>query len=201
MKTFPMISFLDSLFNLRNIILIKRILFLFFINIITIHSLNNFKAIYLSSDYYYVITTNTLSYYNNGNSNNAVKYTFTGEQIITSAAESEMISFDRFTDRSDVANLVIVKHYVYAILNNNYFCNNPLNEIRGYPSEVYAISCPSYCYFVVGIVNSSNQLHLYLYRNTFGVCDSTSVFDYSVNNVGSTNFNCQIMLSSSMKKN
>ena len=137
-----------------------------------INSIQNFKAIYISNDEYYIITAKTIDHFryykeNNNFINNSV-YSFNTEQEIKTIEESEMISFGQFRDSGNVANLIVVKHFVYALLNNFCVCNAPLTEIEGFKSEIYCIMCESQfniCFYIVGIINSSKQFCLYLYKN------------------------------------
>lgn len=144
----------------------KIIIFLIILlNILNIQSLPNFKTIYLSGNYYYMITQDKINYYcyNDNGDTTSITYEFTYEQKISTIEESKMISFGTFRNNPDVANLLIVKHFVYAVTSvGGYFCNGPLYEIQGYESEVYGIKClDNYCYYIVGIINSSSQLALY----------------------------------------
>ena len=154
----------------------------------------NFKSIYLSSDYYYIVTYDKITYYNNANNVNNITYEFQGEQIITSPEQSEMVSFGRFKNIDYVANLLIVKHYIYAVIDGTKYCDEILNEIQGYQPAVYPYKCQdSYCYYIVGIINSNNQLCLYLYKTPSSYCSSSVVAQIIINNISSKNINCQIM--------
>ena len=53
--------------------------------------------------------------YNGDSESINVVINFQGEQIISSTEESEMISFGKFRDNTEVANLIIVKDYIYAV--------------------------------------------------------------------------------------
>ncbi len=121
---------------------------------------------------------------------------FEGEQIINSIEESEMISFGKFRDNTEVANLIIVKDYIYAVLNTNFFCFLKLSEITLYPSQVFPIKCiDNFCYYIVGIINSDKELKLFLYKNPSTNCDGYSVNTFTINNIGTDNFSCQLMKS------
>ena len=180
----------------------KIIIFLIILlNIVNIQSLPNFKTIYLSGNYYYMITQDKINYYcyNDNGDTTSITYEFTYEQKISTIEESKMISFGTFRNNPDVANLLIVKHFVYAVTSvGGYFCNGPLYEIQGYESEVYGIKClDNYCYYIVGIINSSSQLALYLYKNPSSYCDSHVNSNIIINNIDSDNFSCELMKSSS----
>ena len=109
-----------------------------------------------------------------------------------------MISFGSFRNRGDIPNLIIVKHFVYAILNDNFKCNATLNEIKGFKSELYCIKCDLlYCYFIIGFINSSKQLYLYLYKKNLYNCEIKNEDSFYINNIDSDNFSCQLMNSSS----
>ena len=121
-----------------------------------------------------MITQQKITYYlydENGGTT-SLNVNLENDQIISTSQEAEMITFGKFRDNTEVANLLIVKHYVYAILNNNYFCNAKLNEINGYPSEVTPIKCEdNSCYYIVGIRNSNMELKLFLYKNPSYNCE------------------------------
>ena len=115
MKIFP-ISYYINTFNLEKIILI----IFFILKFIKNDSIQNFKVIYISNNYYWVIKSDSIIYYNEANNISNSIYTLNGDQKITTVEESEMISFGEFKDNPDIGNLLIVKNYVYAILNGNY---------------------------------------------------------------------------------
>ena len=145
-------------------------LFIFVLIIKKIGTINNFKAIYISDDSYYFINSEGIYYYEQGNMNE--KYKFQNEQIITSEEEFEMISIGIFKDYTDIANLIVVKNYFYAVLKETYHCNSKLEQATGYP-EIYPYECTSTnCYFVFGYINSNKELYLKLIKNPRGSCDS-----------------------------
>ena len=174
----------------------KLIIFIFFCNFINIKSIENFKALYLSGNYYYMITSEQITYYEYNNNGGIISLSvdLIGDQIIATTQESEMISLGKFRYETSTANLLIVKHYVYAILNSQFFCYAKLNEIVGFPSQVIAIKCQEgYCYYVVGIINSNKELKLFLYKNPSYNCEGSCAYTFTLNNIGSDNFSCELM--------
>ena len=175
------------------------IVFLIFILKIKTDSISNFKAIYLSGNYYFVVNATNIFYYSTVEGK-IHDYEFDVNQKINSKSESEMIAFGVFR-YDDVANLLIVKHYVYAMFRNEVFCHGELSQIRGYTCEVYPFKCfynndngQTICFYVVGFENSSNELKLILYENTVPSCTSNSIFIETIN-LDSDSFNCQLMRS------
>lgn len=148
-----------------------------------------------------MITQDKINYYcfNDNGDTTSITHEFTNEQKINSIEESKMISFGSFRNEPDVANLLIVKYFVYAVNSvGGHFCNGALNEIQGFESEVYGIKClNNYCYYIVGIINNSNQLILYLYKNPSTYCDSHVNSYIIINNIYSENFSCELMKTSS----
>ena len=54
----------------------------------------------------------------------------------------------------------------------------------------------SYCYFIVGLINSSKQLYLYLYKKRGYNCAINDNEDFFyINDIDSDNFSCQLMKS------
>ena len=145
-----------------------------------------------------MITSQKITYYlldDNGGTNSLI-VDLVNDEIISTSQEVEMITFGKFRDNDGVANLLIVKHYVYAILNNNYFCHVKLNEIVGFPPEVTAIKCMNnFCYYVVGIINYNKELKLFLYKNPSYNCKGYCAHTSTINGIGSNNFNCHLMKS------
>ena len=188
-----------SIFYNINILNYKIIIIFFALRFVYNNSIYNFKAIYLSNDYYYIITADSIGYYNITSNISNSMYKFNESERITTIEESEMISFGVFKNNS-VANLFIVKSYVYAVLNELYYCNKQLTEIIGY-SEIYPYECTLYtCFYVIGIINSSKKLYLYLYKNTIGYCNSEVISNFTINDVDSNNLSCKLMQSSSNGK-
>ena len=142
----------------------------------------------------------SIVYYNEANNISNSIYTFDDSQKITTIDEFEMISFGEFKNNSDIANLLIVKNYVYAILNGNYFCNQKLTEIIGY-SEIYPYECISIsCYYIIGFINTNKNLYLYLYKNPSYTCDSNVIATFTINDVDSNNLSCKLIQSQSNGK-
>ena len=203
MKESISISFLSILIlskkNFEKII----IFLIFMLNFKNINTIQNFKAIYNFNNEYYIIKAKSIDYYRYEKGNNFLvkdsEYSFNTDQEIKTIEESEMISFGLFRDSGDVAKLIVVKHFVYAFLNNLCVCNTTLSEIEGFKPEIYGIKCESqfhFCFYIIGIINSSKQFCLYLYKNPSYDCASTCVDYYCLNDIGSDNFSCELMKSS-----
>ena len=93
------------------------------INLQTI--LPNVQIIYISQNKYYIITAEQIYYYISSPEGLANLYSFNDFQKITTAEESEMISYgvhknDNVDNVYNFAHLIIVKHYFYAILESTY---------------------------------------------------------------------------------
>ena len=156
-----MINYEKKLFKYIIIFIIFNLL------ILKIQTIQNFRALYISGNYYFIVNETDIFYYSTeeGKIND---YVFNDDQKINTKNEAEMISFGIFRYNSDVANCLIVKHYFYALYENNVLCYDELSQIRGYTSEIYPFKCfdNGCCYYVVGFVNSSKILSLILYENT-----------------------------------
>ena len=170
------------------------------LNALIINSLQILKTIHLSNNNYYMITTDNLYYYTDGNTTNTKNIinmiTFLNDQIITTYEESEMNSLSHFESSSII---IIIKHYIYSVSNDNFFCYTCIDELKGYYSEVFAIKCSSgYCYFIVGIITTLNkQLQLFLVQISSIYCQISNISYIEINNVNSENINCQLMESPS----
>ena len=179
--------------KLKNILIIL----IHIISILKIHSLYNFKAIYLSNNYYYIITPNNISYYydqNDGENRFSIEFELY-EQFIYYESEAEMISLGTFKN-SSLPNSLIVKHYLYSINKDNTFCYSKLLDIIEYQSEIYPIKCrEGFCYYILGIINLHNELKLFLYKKPENECpdDLSSINTYTISNVDSKNINCQAL--------
>ena len=145
--------------------------------------LPNIQIIYLSQNKYYIITADQIYFYISSPEGVANPYSFNDNQKITTAEESEMVSYGIYKNTNvNLAHLVIVKNYIYAILDQTYYCNAAIEEIRGYRSEVFPLKfIDPYCYYILGIINSTKSLNLYLYSNVSGYCNSNLRYIYTVN--------------------
>jgi hypothetical protein len=132
-----------------------------------------------------IIKQNSINYYSN-NQLNQIKI-FDDNQRITTIEELDIVSFGKFKEDSDsaIANLVIVKDYVYAILNGQYLCDYRLNEITNVLStEIIPYKCSyGFCYYIVGLIQNNKNLHLLLYKNPSSGCSSVLVDTITINNV------------------
>ena len=109
--------------------------FIYIILIILIFSLFDFikstekiKVLHISKDYYYIIKSNIILFFYNTNNKSTDVYTFEEGEILSTSEEWETISFGKFkTDPSyTLANLLIAKNKIYAILGDTYCCNYQL---------------------------------------------------------------------------
>ena len=174
-----------------------KILFLFLVSSLKYTKSDDFKVIYISENKYYIITYENIYFYKFSETLK-ISYTFNETQKIKTDEELNMISIGIFKGEfSGLSNLIIVKNYVYAIKETIYYCNTAINEIQGYSSEIFPLTCTNHCYYIIGIINSNKQLYLYLYKNVPGFCNSYLVYSFSIDNVGSENFSCQLMESPS----
>ena len=179
--------------------LLYNYFFIFILKILNIQSLQFLKTIHLADNNYYMITANNLYYYTDGKTvNQKLLTTFINDQIITTSKESEMIDLSIFEDFS-IAHILIVKHYFYGLLNNDYYCITVINELKGYYSEVFTIKYSlAYSYLVLGIIDyTTKKLQLFLIQNQSIECNIKNIFDIGINNVDSININCQLMQSPS----
>ena len=175
------------------------ILFISFLlkNIIC-EALPYFKVSYISDYKYYIITFEMIYFYISSPESIEISYQFTEAQMITSERESEMISMGIFKGRSEVAHLIIVKNYLYAIKETVHYCNEKINEINEYSSELFPFKCTSFtCYYIIGFINSNYELNLNLYSNPIGYCNSTLIQKFIINNIDSDTFSCRNMQSPS----
>ena len=155
--------------------------------------LPNIQIIYLSQNKYYIITADQIYFYLSSPESVVSPYTFIDNQKITTAEESEMISYGAYKN-DNIAHLVVVKNYIYAILEKTYYCNVSIEEIKGYRAEIFPLKCiEAQCYYILGIINSTKSLNLFLYSNAVGYCISYLRFTYTVNNIASDTFSCQLM--------
>ena len=172
--------------------------FIFFIlMILKIECIPNFKTFYDSYNSYYIITSEGIKY-NKNNSFFDIK-SFEYNQKILFENETEIVSYGKFKDYPNIADLIIVKNYVYAVTGKNYFCSSQIIT-SGYSCEVYPFKCPtfSFCYFIIGCINSNKGLILYLYKNPSDNCASQLLNQTIIKrNITSENFSCQIIKSNS----
>ena len=95
------------------------IVFLIFIVAIKTESIQKCKAIYLSGNYYFIVNATNIFYYSTEEGINYY-YTFTDDQKLDTESEAEMITFGIFR-YDDVANCLIVKHYLYSMYQMKFF--------------------------------------------------------------------------------
>ena len=174
----------------------SKLFFLFLI--ISLKSINNemlpnMAIFYLSQNKYMIITANIIYYYYSDSQNLETFYPFLDNLKITSASDFEMISYGRFQD-NNISHLLVVKNIIYAIFGENNYCILNNDKINNYKSEVFPLKIINeYYYYIVGIIDSQQQLYLYLYRNKAGECNNNLLYEISISTINSENFNCQLM--------
>ena len=170
---------------------------IFTINIVKlddgVQEIPNFKSIYFSNNYYYIINSNGINYYDG--TTYITFHTFIGDKIITSEEESEMISFGVYKNNLNVPELLIVKKYLYFINKGTLSSETTVDEIIGYSSEIYPIKCMDdyNCYFVIGLITSDKELKLYLYKSNYN--NINMVDSIIISNTDSENVSCLLILS------
>ena len=123
-----------------------------------------FKMLLISDYKYYYINTNNLYFYFSPSATHL--WEFTSQQQLNTEEDAEKINFGIYKKNNNIEDLIIVKNYVYAVKENTYYCNTMINEINGYLAQIFPFKCiNSKCWFLIGIINSSNKICLYLYRN------------------------------------
>ena len=189
------------IYIIKKVARIEIIFLIFIIGILKVESIPNFKSIYLGNNFYYIITSESVTYYQNieGTSNRGtIIYNFTDEQKITNEEGTQFISFSIYKDSPLIPHILVVKNYLYAIQETTYFCNLKLiDEIKGYPPKVYAYKCldDNYCYNIFAFLNSGKEIKLFLYKNPSYNCEGFPVYNSYINYVASENFDCQFMQS------
>ena len=180
-------------YNIFNIKIIFLFLNFTLIRIKTEVELPNFKIVYLSEDKYYIITQEKIFFYISEPESLDNAYIFNENQRISTEDEFERISFGKFKNTTNAANLLLVKNYLYAIIDSYYYCNTEINEIKNNSSMIFPFKWTLYTsYYIIGLINSK-QLYLYLYDNPLGNCVNSLIHTFSINNIGSDNFSCQLM--------
>ena len=121
------------------------------------------------------------------------------ETILTTAEEFERINLGIFINEENIADLLLVKNLIYAIKGQTYYCKVLINEINDFYSEIFSFKCKDYnCYYLIAIINNSNQMILNLYKNAYTMnCYNSLINSYTINDIQSENINCDIMQSSS----
>ena len=155
-----------------------------------------FKILYITDNKYYYINTNKIYFYSLSTPNKI--WDFTSKQAVNTEEDAEKINLGIYKNNNDIEDLIVVKNYVYAVKELTYYCNTMINEINGYSAQIFPFKCiNSQCWFLIGIINSSNKICLYLYRNIPERCSTTFITSFNINNVGSEKFSCQFIHSPS----
>ena len=166
----------------------------FFIKEINSQTSKYTKSFSFPSNNYYIINSETISFFNyNQNFYNIINI-FRNDQIITSDKEIEIASFGGFNDYPSLY-LLNIKHYIYALSNEGYVhCNVILNDTIGcYSFTLLPIKCYNYkCYYIIGLIDSNSKLYLYLYINSKNSCDSELIYKLEING-DSDNLNCHLL--------
>ena len=130
----------------NNIILIAYIkyskyilsLFIFISIIIKTGTTNKFKVFKLSNNYCYIVKQDGIYYSNIEYNINKLLFVFNETKL--TEEDIEMASFAEFKDNSKAHNLILIKNNLYALLNDEYYCNLEIennNEKFGY-SLIYS---------------------------------------------------------------
>ena len=152
-----------SFLNIDSKAKINIFLIIIIILIYKTNSQQNFKAVYIGNNYYYLIFTDSINYYKIGN--NKIIYTLKSNQKIQSEGDLNCIDFGEFITDLTKDNILIIKNYAYYVFNGEISDNEKLSELGNYPSELVALNCDNLaCYFIVGIINQK-KIYLYLYKN------------------------------------
>ena len=64
-----------------------------------------------------------------------------------------MISLGIFKDSTNLGNLLLVKHYLYAIKNDGNSCTFKLEEINGFQSEVFPLNAEMELVFILYVLS------------------------------------------------
>ena len=182
--------------------IISNIIIIFLFCTLKIQSIKNVKLIYLGEDNYYIISSNKINFYKNKDNNNKmpILYSFNSNQKIRNEEEFNSIFFGKFNCIISVRNILIIKNYVYYLLNDEYFCNEQLNQIKGNMIELIPFDCIGiYCYYFVVFINNNKEINIYLFKKIINNClDNSDLFSaLTYNKIGSENFSCQLMKSTS----
>ena len=169
-----------------------------FLKTIYAQTLQNLKLFYLSNNKYYIITYENIIFYNHDTISQAFTVNFTDENKLTTVEGFERISMAKFKNRGDIADLVLVKNIIYAINEQVWFCNVPIDNTNEFYSKIFAFKCDDdNCYYIIGFITDNNELFLVLYKNEYRFCKNYHLNSYIINGVVSENLECHIMKSSS----
>ena len=137
----------SDIFNRKHIINIFFIIILIHIKRVQTDVNTYFKTIYLSDNYYFIVTFENIYYYNPNLESLSTPYTFTSQQQFKIVEDSKMVNYGKFKYNTDVQNLLVVKNYLYSFIDGTYKCYQAISEIENYIAEVYPFKCNTYCYF------------------------------------------------------
>ena len=155
-------------------------IFILLILLIKVRTFPFFKTIPTLRNRYYIITPTKIIFLNNDYNNYDTKVEFIKEQMIDSEEDYEKISYGRFNNLTlDDPHLLIIKDYVYALSDSgNIYCNVLLNEINGGFSSIIPLKILNRKnYFIIGMINTNNQLLFYLNQNAgVGDCSYSNLF-------------------------
>ena len=193
-------GFFSTSISLKKIHIFFILSLIFFICKIKSDVVPYLKSIYIGNNHYYLVFPNQINYFE-PDVTNVLVTSFKNNQKLQSTNELKFINFGDFkVDNNN--NILVFKNYLYSILNEDYASNDQCSNIDGYPPEIITLSCSgNTCYFILGIINSSKILYLYLYKRTITTnsltgsrSSSINLLDsFSINNVGSENLSCQLM--------
>ena len=197
-------TFLKFRFNLRKKCSLISRLTLIILFIAKIQSIDDLKRIYIGNDNYYIIDEKEINFYQNkGTTNNMIlMYTFSNAQKITNVDELENIGYGKFNCNPEVRNLIMVKNYLYYVLDDDYYCNEELTKINGKALQLIAFECKGlFSYYYIVFIDNDKKLNLHYYIKLSGTCvfsGKSEIFESLIfNEIGSENFSCEKMDSSS----
>jgi len=158
------------------------------------------KMLYRSDNNYYYVNYYKIYHYKAGVGGDPVlKVQFSYyEQCLETEEDADKVSLGIYK-YNDVEDLIVVRDYVYIIKFETYYCCFKINEINGYSAQTFPFKCiGSQCWHLIGFIDSSSQICLYLYKMTQRNCNSNSLLgSFTINNVDSQKFSCQFMQSPS----
>ena len=197
-------TFLKFRFNLRKKCSLISRLILIILFVAKIQSIDDLKRIYIGNDNYYIIDEKEINFYQNkGTTNNMIlMYTFSNAQKIKDVTELENIGYGKFNCNPEVRNLILVKNYIYYVLDDDYYCNEELSKINGKALQLIAFECVGlFSYYYIVFIDNNKNLNLHYYKKLSGSCllsKKSEIYESLIfNEIGSENFSCEKMDSSS----
>ena len=176
----------------------KLILIILFVA--KIQSFDDLKRIYIGNDNYYIISEKEINFYQNKDNSNKMilMYTFQSSEKITSVDELENVAYGKFKCDLQVRNLIMVKNYIYYVLNEKYYCNEKLDNLNGKGLQLIPFECGLvYNYYYIVFIDNDKKLNLHYYKKMSGTClisGKSDLYESLVfNKIDSENFSCEKM--------